>query len=209
MKLLFIVLMGMMLIMPLPRKVMQAAVRLWAGTITFALRWLTGIRYEIRGQEKLPKTGGIVASKHQSVWETAIFYRLLPDPAYVLKKELMRIPVWAMAARKAGGIAVDREGGASALKDMVRRAAEATREGRNVIIFPEGTRTAPDSDYDYHPGVAAIYKQAGCQICPVALNSGLFWGRHQFLKYPGTITLEVLDPIEPGLDRRTLLTRQF
>ncbi|MCP5366530.1 MAG: 1-acyl-sn-glycerol-3-phosphate acyltransferase [Hyphomicrobiales bacterium] len=202
---LIFVLLLMWLFLPFPRAVMQEVVRVWSRGLQVGARLLVGIRYEVRGRENLPAGAAVIASKHQSAWDTAIFYMLLPDPIYIMKQELMRIPLWGWYARKCQAIGVDRAGGASALKAMVRDTLAALDRDRQVIIFPEGTRTPPGTRRPYHPGVAAIYARSAAPLVPVALNSGLFWGRRSFLKHPGTITLEFLEPIPPGLPRKAFV----
>jgi len=202
---LILVLLVMWLFLPFPRKVMQEAVRIWSRGLQLGARLLIGVTYEVRGRENLPDGAAVIASKHQSAWDTAIFYCLLPDPIYIMKQELMRIPLWGWYARKCEAIGVDRSGGASALKAMVADTLAGLARDRQVIIFPEGTRTPPGMRRDYHPGIAAIYARAEAPVVPVALNSGLFWGRREFLKRPGTITLEFLEPIPPGLKRKAFM----
>src|SRR5690606_21388864 len=148
----------------------------------------------------------IVAAKHQSAWDTMAFYWVLDDAAYVLKKELLSIPLYGWCARKARMIGVDRSGGAKALRAMVEQAQNCLAEGRPIVIFPEGTRTAPGRRSAYHPGIAALYTRLGVPVVPVALNSGLFWGRRSFIKQPGRIVVQFLPPIPPGLERRAFMT---
>ena len=196
---------GMLGLMPLPRRFMQGAVRLWGIGIRFLLRALIGLDHEVRGVQYMPKGAAVIASKHQSAWDTTIFHGLLPDPIYVMKKELSRIPFWGWYVRKAGSISIDRAGGGGALKGMIRHAKAALAAGRQVVVFPQGTRTAPGQHRQYLPGVYAVYAAGNAPAVPVAVNSGLFWGRHQFLKRPGTITIEFLEPIPPGLDKETFM----
>jgi 1-acyl-sn-glycerol-3-phosphate acyltransferase len=148
----------------------------------------------------------IIACKHQSSWETLTFTKLLPNSAIVLKRELLFIPIvgWAMA--RAGNIAVERGEGARALRGLIRQAKAAIAEGRSILIFPEGTRVAVGDDRPYHFGVAALYRQLGVAVVPVALNSGLFWGRRKFVKQPGVISVEVLPAIPKGLGRDAFMT---
>src|SRR4029077_9348061 len=147
----------------------------------------------------------IFACKHQSSWETLAFSRLVPNSAIVLKRELLFIPIvgWAMA--RVGTIAVERGDGAAALRGLVRQAKAAIAEGRSILIFPEGTRTPVGSQRAYQVGTAALYRQLGVPVVPVALNSGLFWGRRQFIKWPGVIDVEVLPPLQPGLGREAFM----
>ncbi len=190
----------------LPRAYMQRGVRVWVNGLRLGLKGIVGLVYEVRGLENVPEGAAVFACKHQSAWETTIFYILADDPAYVLKKELLFIPFWGWVARKCKAIGVDRAGGIGALKRLVRESSAALDANRQVIIFPEGTRMAPGRTRPYHPGIAAIYAATEAPVVPVALNSGVFWGRRRFLKRPGVITLEFLPPVPRGLDRRAFLT---
>ncbi|HYB56196.1 MAG TPA: lysophospholipid acyltransferase family protein [Alphaproteobacteria bacterium] len=189
----------------LPRGVLVRLARLWVRGIVLQLAVLLNLRHEVRGENPQPKGGAIYAFKHQSAWDTLLLPLLLRDPAIVLKKELLLIPLFGWYLAKTGQIAIDRRGGAKALKRMVRAAARCIRAGRPLVIFPEGTRTAPGQHRPYLPGVAALYGQLALPVVPVALNSGLFWPRRSFLKRPGLMTVEFLPAIEPGLSRQAFL----
>lgn len=193
------------LALPLPRRVTQWSFRLWVRAVLWLSRNVVGLDYQVRGAENVPAGGAVIASKHQSAWDVGIFHVVTVDPAYVLKKELLLIPFYGWSLRKSAMIDIDRAGGASALKRLVRKARQALDEGRSVIIFPEGTRTAPGEHRPYHPGVAALYARVAAPVVPVALNSGYFWGRRSYLKYPGVITIEFLPPLPRGLDRRSFM----
>ena len=182
----------------LPRRAFMALAKSW-GRSTNALLRVAGIRVDIRGAEKIPRGALLVAAKHQSVWETAALLPLFDDPAYVFKRELQWIPIFGWYAIKSRMIPIDRNARGGAVAGMIARAREEFSRGRQIIIFPEGTRTAPGAAPDYKGGVARLYAGTGMPCLPVALNSGLFWPRRKFLRYPGTIVLEVLDPIPPGL----------
>jgi 1-acyl-sn-glycerol-3-phosphate acyltransferase len=184
----------------------QGAMRLWARLVIAALRWTVGARIELRGQENLPQGGAVIAAKHQSTFDTVVWFALLPAPAYVMKKELLAIPFYGWVARRAGMIPVDREGGGKAMRGMLRAAAAAVAAGRQVVIFPEGTRTAVGERVPYLPGVVAIAAATGAPVVPVATDSGLVWGRRSFLKQPGVIHISVLPPLPAKLDRGRLLT---
>ncbi len=193
-------------ILLMPRRAIVAWADFW---IDFCLWWLKltcGMTHRVRGLENRPGGPVIIACKHQSSWETLAFHRLFPNAATVLKRELVFIPVvgWAMA--RAGNIAVERGDGAKALRSLLRQAREAVAEGRSILIFPEGTRTPVGSELPYQVGTAALYRQLGVPVVPVALNSGLFWGRRKFVKWPGVIDVEVLEPIPPGLKREAFMT---
>jgi 1-acyl-sn-glycerol-3-phosphate acyltransferase len=149
----------------------------------------------------------MVAAKHQSMWETFALLPFFDQPLYILKRELKWIPFFGWYLLKADMIDVEREAGGRALRNMTRRAGEAVREGRQLIIFPEGTRRPVDAPPRYKHGVAQIYKESGVTCLPVALNSGLFWPRRTFMRYPGTIVVEFLDPLPPGLSRDEFIDR--
>jgi 1-acyl-sn-glycerol-3-phosphate acyltransferase len=183
---------------------MWMARRLASGMVDL-LALVVGLRHELRGDASLLRRPVIVAAKHQSAWDTFIFYLLARDPAYVMKKELMALPVYGWLARKQGMIPVDRAGGAKALRALLRAAERARTEARQIIIFPQGTRVAPGAAAPYQPGVAALYARLGLPVVPVALNSGLFWPRRSFLKTPGRITVEILEPIAPGLPKAAFM----
>lgn len=188
------------------RKANQFVGHAWCRLVQWMLGFSVGMRKRITGLENLPDGPCILVAKHQSAWETLTFHTVVPDPAYILKKELTRIPVFGQFLLLSGQIAVDRSAGGSALKDMIKGAAKALEENRQVIIFPEGTRTPPGSSRPYHPGIYALYKAfPETKVIPVALNSGMFWGRHSFMKYGGLVTMEFMKPIEPGLDRKTFM----
>jgi 1-acyl-sn-glycerol-3-phosphate acyltransferase len=176
--------------------------RLWSRGIIWLAWHLAGIRYRVKGLENVPKGPVLLASKHQSAWDTAIFQTLFYEPAYVLKKELLRIPLFGAYCVKMGMIPVDREGGGVALRQMMQAADQRVSAGRSIIIFPEGTRMPVGQHGPFHPGVGGLYRHLNIPLVPVALNSGLFWPKRGFLKFPGTITIEFLPPIPPGEDRR-------
>jgi 1-acyl-sn-glycerol-3-phosphate acyltransferase len=184
-----------------PQRTVAIAGYIWSLGTVAALRLFCGIRMEVRGREHLPDYPFIVASKHQSAFETVVFHQILHCPVYVLKQELLRIPFFGRYLRYMGMIAIDRSGKASALKELIRQSNKTLADKRPVIIFPEGTRIAPHERVEYHPGIAALYSQNHAPIVPTALNSGLLWGKSSFIKKPGTITIQFLPPIYPGLKR--------
>jgi 1-acyl-sn-glycerol-3-phosphate acyltransferase len=182
-----------------------AAGHLWIDGTLLLLRVLCGLDHRELGLEHFPKGPAIIAAKHQSAWETLFLSRRLGRPAFVLKRELLMIPLFGWFIRKVGMIAVDRAGKAAALKQMVRDANAAFAQGRQIIIFPEGTRVAPGAHRPYQAGIAALYGQLNVPVVPVALNSGLYWGRKAWVKKPGRILIEYLPPIPPGLDRKAFM----
>ncbi|MEX2648433.1 MAG: lysophospholipid acyltransferase family protein [Alphaproteobacteria bacterium] len=189
-----------------PRRWTAAGMRVWAAGIEALLAGVVGLRYEVRGRENLPRGGGMVASNHQSAWETVMFARFLDAPAFILKRELLRLPTGWYAWR-AGSIPINRGGGAGTLRVMVAAAERALRRGQTIVIFPQGTRIAPGVRRRFRPGIAALYGRLGVPVVPIALNSGLYWSRRAFLKRPGTVLVEVLPPIPPGLDRTAFMAR--
>lgn len=188
-----------------PRRWMQRAGRFWIRGVLALLAAICGLRHRIVGAELLPRGPVLIAAKHQSAWDTLIFHLLCDDPLFVLKRELLSVPLFGWYLRAAGNIPIDRGAGAGAIRAMTPLVQRRLAEGAQVIIFPEGTRTAPGSRRPYQPGIAALAARTGAPVVPVALNSGLYWGRRQLRKRPGTITLKVLPPLPPGLDRRTLM----
>jgi 1-acyl-sn-glycerol-3-phosphate acyltransferase len=185
----------------MPRAGIIAVAKFWARTNIWLLRAICGITVEFRGLEKIPRGPLIVACKHQSLWETFALIPLLSDPAYIMKRELMWIPFFGWHAWKAGMIAIDRSKGSQALADMNACVKQELARNRQIIIFPEGTRRPPGGEPHYKYGVVHLYLDGGVACLPIALNSGLFWPRRSLRRYPGTIRLEVLDPIPQGLSK--------
>jgi 1-acyl-sn-glycerol-3-phosphate acyltransferase len=189
----------------LPQGFAMGVVRTWAKVSTLLLQVLAGTRLEVRGLENLPAGGVIVAAKHQSAFETFALIPFLRNPTVVMKEQLRWIPIFGHYTVKAGMIHVHRRGGSAALRALVERAGEELAKGREIVIFPEGARRPPGAAPDYHTGVALLYRSLGIPVVPVALNSGLYWPRRHFLHYPGTIIVEFLPPIRPGLESRAFL----
>jgi 1-acyl-sn-glycerol-3-phosphate acyltransferase len=185
----------------LPSRAVVEVAKMWGRVNLWLLRHVCGIGVEWRGLEKIPPGGLIVASKHQSTWDTFALLTILDDPVYVLKRELMWIPVFGWCLRKAGMIPVDRAAGRAALTAMTASARDALADGRQIIIFPEGTRRPAGAPPKYKFGVAFLYADCESPCVPIALNSGLYWPRRRFLRFPGKVRVEVLDPILPGRDR--------
>jgi 1-acyl-sn-glycerol-3-phosphate acyltransferase len=172
------------------------------------LKLICGTKIEVRGRERLPAGACLVTSKHQSAWDTFALIPVFRDPAMVMKAELGWIPLYGWFSHKFKHIFVKRDKGPSALKAMIRDARDRAHAGRDIVIFPEGTRRVPGAAPDYKPGFIALYEGLGLPCVPVALNSGLFWPRRSIMRYPGTIVIEILEPIPAGLPRaeaRTLI----
>jgi 1-acyl-sn-glycerol-3-phosphate acyltransferase len=191
----------------LPRAALLRVANWWAQSNILLMRVVCGIKVEFRGAEKIPRGPLLVASKHQSMWETISLLSFFEAPFFVLKRELKWIPIFGLFLMKANMIAIDRQAGGRALLAMVRRAVEEVRHGRQLVIFPEGTRTAPGAPPHYKPGVGQLYVACGVTCLPVALNSGLFWPRRTFMRYPGTLIVEFLDPLPSGLPREEFFIR--
>ena len=197
--------MALLALLPFSRKGMVRGVQAWARDNLRLLRAITGTRVEFRGLERLPPGAVLIAAKHQSTWETFALLTILDDPTFVLKRELMWVPLFGWLAAKAGMVPVNRGAGSSALADMNERARHEAARGRQIVIFPEGTRRPPGAEPAYKFGIAHLYGNLDIPCVPVALNSGLFWPRRRFIRRPGTILVEVLEPIPPGLGRKEFM----
>jgi 1-acyl-sn-glycerol-3-phosphate acyltransferase len=191
----------------LPYRYLIALAKHWARTNLWLLRVICGVKADFRGLEKIPPGGLIVASKHQSVWETFALLPCVDDPTFILKRELMWIPLFGWCLWKAQMIPVNRGARGPALAAMSERAKAEVQGGRQIIIFPEGTRRPAGADPQYKFGVAHLYEQLGVPCVPVALNSGLFWPRRSFRRFPGTVVVQVCDPIAPGLEKSVFFAR--
>ena len=190
-----------------PRRGVMVFGTFWSRGVLVLLRTICGLDYELRGREHLPEGSAIIAMKHQSAWETFATPVLFEDAASVIKRELAWVPFYGWYTMKAGSIAIDRGAGARALKRMVAAAARVKAQGRKITIFPEGTRGAVGETRIYLPGVAALYQFLDLPLVPVALNSGLFWNRRGFLRRPGTVLIEILPAISPGMDRHAMMEK--
>ena len=177
---------------------------LWSRTWLRMYRAICGVSYEIRGRENLPAGGCLLAMKHQSVWDTCALFALFERPVYVLKSELMFIPFFGWALARLGCIPVKRGTGKSALDNMVRGTRRALQQGKQVVIFPEGTRTRVGDPASYKTGISHLYKDLAVACVPVALNSGMLWPRRSFLRPPGVIRMQILAAIPPGMDRKQM-----
>ena len=177
------------------------AIRQWGRGVAFLARWVLGIRTRLIGRENLRPGCVIYAAKHQSAWETMALVPLLGSPAIVLKQELMKLPFIGWYATRARMIPVDRDGSTRAMRVMLRAADVARAADRPVLIFPEGTRTPPGQQSPLLPGLTGLYRSLGVPVVPIALDSGLLWGRESFLKHPGTITVVVHPAVAAALPR--------
>jgi 1-acyl-sn-glycerol-3-phosphate acyltransferase len=181
--------------------------RLWGSTSLWLLDKICGLRVEFRGLENIPAGGYIIAAKHQSILETFALLKYAPDFAYVLKRQLIYIPIFGLYLMGAQQIDIDRSRGRNAMAQISKRASEVLATGRQVFIFPEGTRRPPGAPPMYKYGVAALYGDTGAPCLPVALNTGLYWGRRGFTRRPGVAVIEYLPVIAPGLSKDGMLAR--
>ncbi len=179
----------------------------WGKALLFGMRWLAGIKCEVRGLENLPADTNafIVASKHQSTLETVAFHAILNRPAYILKKELLYIPLFGWNLSLSGCVAIDRSSGAKAMRSILNGTKKRLAQNRPVIIFPEGTRTPPGATAHYNPGVGLLYEKCDVPVIPAALNSGMFWRKRSFMKNSGTIVIEFLPAMPKGLGSREFI----
>ena len=191
----------------MPRVAIIKVAAFWGRTNLWLLRTVCGIHAEFRGLEKIPRGALLVASKHQSLWETFALLCMFSDPAFVLKRELQWIPFFGWYAWKARMIPVDRGKRGLALAALTERARIELARGRQIVIFPEGTRRSPGAEPSYKFGIAHLYAETATPCLPIALNSGLFWPRRSFRRFPGTIVVEILDPIPPGLSKTEFAAR--
>jgi 1-acyl-sn-glycerol-3-phosphate acyltransferase len=190
-----------------PRSWAMAALKVHSRLELWLLKHVVGLDFEVRGLDKLPKGAYLVAAKHQSAWETFALIPLFRDPAMLMKRELFWIPFHGWFSYKFEMIPVDRDKGPTALRRMLRAAKERIEAGREIILFPEGTRRAPGAPPDYKTGIVLIYSALGVPCVPVALNSGVFWPRRSWLRKPGKVVVEILDPLPPGLPKAEFMNR--
>jgi len=186
-------------------KMADHGAKMWTVVMLWMLKNLCKVEYEFVGLEKIPSEPCIIACKHQSMWETIVMHVVLNRPVYAFKKELLKVPFYGWYLHIMSGITVDRKGGASALKSLIKQTKQYLAAGQSIVLFPQGTRVpvgASAEKYPYQAGVTALYLSCGVKVVPAALNSGLFWPKTTFLKTPGKIILEFLDPIDPGLSKQ-------
>ena len=177
----------------------------WSHIMLFLARFICGIRYCVLGTENIPKKPTIVLSKHQSAWETLAFQQIFPPQVWVLKKELLHIPFFGWGLAMTSPIAINRSQGKAALKQIIRQGRDRLQKGLWIIIFPEGTRIDPGKKGRYGIGGAWLATNTGVSVVPVAHNAGVLWGKNSFIKFPGTITVSIGEPIDPaGMDANEL-----
>ncbi len=189
------------------RRLCVEAVRLWVRITRFNLRYITGIKTEFRGLEHLPDGPFIWASKHQSMYDALAPWLVLDHPAIIIKKELLWYPFFGWYAWRTDMISIDRSGGAKTLKNMIAASAKSMKGNRQLMIFPEGTRQKPGAKPFYRPGIFGLYHALDLPVVPVATNNGLCWPARGIRRTPGTIVIEVLPPIETGLEKNAFMKR--
>jgi 1-acyl-sn-glycerol-3-phosphate acyltransferase len=191
----------------LPLRYAMLPIRWWAHTVLFGARWIVGIKVEFRGLEHMPDGGALIAGKHLSMLDTIAPFAVLKLPAYVLKQELMYLPFLGWFAARTKMVPVRRDEAAKALKAMVTGCRARVKEGRQILIFPEGTRSEVGEDAAYKPGVAALYRDLEVPCHMLATNSGQFWPGHGIDRRPGTVVFEFLPPLPPGLKRAEFMAQ--
>lgn len=178
----------------------------WARMLKRMLRLVCGITVEVQGIENLPATGPVlIAAQHQSAFDTMIWLTLLQKPSYVLKEELTRLPLFGRMFLASGHIALDRAGGARSLRSLIGAVQLAVRQGRQIIIFPEGTRVVPGQRVPLQVGIAALARATGLPVTPVATDSGLFWPRDALKMRPGVIHIRIHPPIPASTGRAAMI----
>lgn len=188
----------------------KMTVKMWAygflPLLLVALKYIAGMSVEVRGKEYIQKGPALYASKHESALETYMLPTIARGTAFVLKKELTYIPIFGWAQSFYGMIAVDRSAGGAAMKGMLRSAKKRIEEGRSVSIFPEGTRMKPGTKSPYKPGLLFLAQNLNVPVVPVALNTGLFWGKNSFFRYSGKVIVEFLEPMPNNLDKKEYMS---
>ena len=191
----------------MPYHAIVGVAKAWGRSNLFLLRVICNLKAEFRGVEKIPRGGDLIAAKHQSTWETFALLWMFEDPTFILKRELQWVPLFGWFTIKGRMIPVDRRAGAAGMTAMTSRAAKELANGRQIVIFPEGTRRPAGAEPAYKYGIVRLYETGNVPCVPIALNSGLFWKRRSIIRMPGTVVVEVLDPIPAGLDRDAFMAR--
>jgi 1-acyl-sn-glycerol-3-phosphate acyltransferase len=199
---------AMLLAIVWPSRLMKMA-RLWSVGWLYLYKLICGVRYEVNGIENMPDGTCIIAMKHQSIWESCAIFAIFGGPIFVLKSELMWVPIFGWVMKRMGCISIRRGAGRAALTNMIRGARAAVARGNQIVIFPEGTRSAPGAQASYKSGVSHLYTALQLSCVPVALNSGILWPRRRFLRPPGLITVSILPAIPAGLPRQKMLDQMI
>ena len=189
----------------LPSNMLWSPVRFWIAGIFFLLKYICKISHEVRGLENIQSKAILIASKHQSAFETFALFYYLPKVTFIHKKQLFLIPIFGQYLKKINMISINRKGGASAMRLMLKQAKNKLAEGFSIIIFPEGTRKKPGEKSDYRSGFVGLYKEMKTEILPVAVNSGKYWPKDTFIKNPGNIIIKILPLIDSNIERKEIL----
>ncbi len=196
---------GFLPLLCLPSRSLEWLPSLWITLTFWGLKFFCGISYKVEGY--LPQKPCLIACNHQSAFETLVFHIILKRPVFIIKKELFSVPLLGWYFLKMGMISVDRSRQLSSLRTLATRVSTKIDQGYSVIIFPEGRRVAFGTREPFKPGIASFYTVLNQSVVPVAINSGRFWGRRSFIKYPGVITIQFIDPIPPGLPSKVFLAQ--
>lgn len=188
-----------------PPKWLLAIQTVWSHGILVLLRAIVGLKVEVQGRENIPEGGSLLAVKHQSSFDTFVMHTIVQAPAFIMKKELLKIPLYGRFCEKSGMIPIDRDAGPKSMRELLKRTKSAIEQQRSVIIFPEGSRSEPGSHHSYQPGIFGIYKVLKKPVVPVALNTGLYWPKKGSLQTGGIMVLKFLPAIEPGKSREEFL----
>ena len=191
----------------LPFNMLWSPVRFWIAGIFFLLKYICKISHEVRGLENVPSKAILIASKHQSAFETFALFYYLPKVTFIHKKQLFLIPIFGQYLKKINMISIDRKGGAKTMRQMLKKTKEKLSDGFSLVIFPEGTRKKPGEKPDYKSGFVGVYKHLNSEILPVAVNSGNCWPKHSFIKKSGKIIISILKIIPAGLEQSVVLDK--
>jgi len=191
----------------LPNSYVRKLSDLWISGILQLLKLICNITYKINGLENIPKKAVIVASKHQSTFETFLLFKLINNSIFIHKRELFLIPIFGLYLKKINMISINRNEGAKSMRKILNEAKQKISNGYSIIIFPEGTRKKPGETTDYKTGIAGIYKESEAEVLPVAVNSGHYWPKHTFIKKPGKIIIKFLKPIPAQLEKSEFLKK--
>lgn len=191
----------------LPREKAWFAPNVWSKLNMWLLRVIVGLKFEVEGAENLPTTGFIIAPKHQSALDTFCFLPWLTDPVLILKRILMKIPLFGWYVARMKMIPIDRGNREQAVRKVNQGAKRALNDGRQLLIYPEGTRRQVGAEPAYKSGIAHLYAALDAPVVPIAHVSGLYWPKNSFMRYSGTFKARILEPIPPGLDRDTFMKR--
>tara|TARA_B100000579_G_scaffold430461_1_gene443907 strand:- start:4701 stop:5399 length:699 start_codon:yes stop_codon:yes gene_type:complete len=189
------------------KKNIRTPAKIWILGIFKLLKFTCKITYEIKGKSNIPNYPCLIASKHQSAFETFALYYFIDNSIFIHKKQLFNIPIFGQYLKKANMISIERSQKVSAIRQMIKETSKRINQGFSIIIFPEGTRKRQDEPPDYKSGIVGIYKEAKAKVLPVAVNSGYCWPKHTFIKREGKIIISFLKVINSELENREVLEK--